>query len=199
MYVYYEHHRDADGKVLLTELRLSSKNNGTLQLHFFNPMEKMIFESCKAVLKWPPIANYSYEPSTFVWSYFGQYGVSGSYGEEVIKKLETVIKVLQQESPLIGVKDFVARISNNFINLSAAKFTSAEDFFYNHTAVSKPVLCGEVLKQKLIALLGAEPNKHSYRSAALRLHPDRNNGDASQMSELNMLWQLWNKENGVSK
>lgn len=33
--------------------------------------------------------------------------------------------------------------------------------------------------------------KKLYRAAALRLHPDRNNGDGSQMSKLNELWGIY--------
>lgn len=36
--------------------------------------------------------------------------------------------------------------------------------------------------------------KKSYRQLAMQLHPDRNNGDGTQMSELNRLWSIYNSK-----
>ena len=171
MYVYYEHHKDANGKILLTELRLSSKPNGRLEINFKDPMEETIFNACKAVLKWPPLANYSYDPAIKCWSYFGQYGVSSTYGVVVIEKLSAICLALQTTFEV-------------------------EDFFYQKepAQLGGSTLSKAEIEQKLTALIGSAPDKKSYRQAALRFHPDRNNGDGSKMSELNMLWQQWQKE-----
>jgi curved DNA-binding protein CbpA len=50
----------------------------------------------------------------------------------------------------------------------------------------------ETLEQKLKQLMGETLDKSSYRRAALKYHPDRNNGDGSKMSELNSLWSVYN-------
>ena len=193
MYAYYEHHKTPDGKIVLTELRLSSYSNGVLKINFKSKSENVIFDALKPLLKFPPIANYSYEPVTKIWSYLGSYGVNCTYGEEVLKKLEAVSMALGTAYKAIPVIDLAAQAVYDKVDLSLRTGKlKAEDFFYNHgTAVAAPVLTKETLEQKLCVLIGTAPDKKSYRQAALRFHPDRNNGDGSKMSELNMLWQLW--------
>ena len=196
MYVYYEHHKDANGKVVLTELRLSSYSDGSLFIRFKNPIENMVFESCKPLLKWPPLQYYSYEPPLKIWSYFGQYGISSTYGEEVIKKLETVVKALNSPFKAIAVEDLSGQAVNNHVDLSGKRLPkmSAEEFFYNRgTTVTQAKITREEIEKKLRELTGfSYVDKKAYRQAALIFHPDRNHGDGSKMSELNMLWQLWN-------
>ena len=197
MYLYYEHHRDGRGKIVLTELRLSSRGDGRLEIWFWNLIENTTFEACKPLLKWPPVSNYSYDPALKVWSYFGQYGVSSTYGETVISKIEAVVKLVGQSFTAIEVEDLAGQAVNNYVDLSGKrKKIRDEEFFYNHgQAVNKPALTREEIEKKLVVLLGSSTaDKKSYRAAALRLHPDRNDGDGSKMSELNMLWQLWNTE-----
>jgi hypothetical protein len=205
MYLYYEHHRDGKGKVALTELRLSSRADGSLYINFRNPVENMVFEAVKPLLKWPPLANYSYEPNLKLWSYFGQYGVSSTYGEEVIKKVQTVVEALGARFKAFSVEDLADQCVNNHVDLSGKRKPkmSAEEFFYNHgTPALAPVASREEVEKKLAELMqvdisyfgslfSASERKKSYRLAALRYHPDRNNGDGSKMSELNMFWQLY--------
>lgn len=198
MYVYYEHHKSPEGKILLTELRLSSRKDGKLEITFYHPTEKMIFEAVKPLLKWPPLQNYSYDPSLKLWSYFGQYGVAGTYGEEVVKKIQTVVEALGQDFRAYSIEDLAGQAANDRVDMSGAKRKpkmSAEEFFYNHgVAQSAPTMSREQLESKLSIILGvALFDKKSYRQAALRLHPDRNNGDSKAMSELNYLWQEWQK------
>jgi hypothetical protein len=198
MYVYYEHHKDANGKILLTELRLSSKPNGRLEINFKDPMEETIFNACKAVLKWPPLANYSYDPAIKCWSYFGQYGVSSTYGVVVIEKLSAICLALQTTFEAFPIQDLTSQALNNSVNMSSfsASHFKVEDFFYQKepAQLGGSTLSKAEIEQKLTALIGSAPDKKSYRQAALRFHPDRNNGDGSKMSELNMLWQQWQKE-----
>lgn len=75
-----------------------------------------------------------------------------------------------------------------------------EDFFYKPEA-SKGALSGEALFKALATSLDIEVSrlhilsafdlKRIYRQRALALHPDRNNGDGSKMSELNSIWSTW--------
>ena len=69
-----------------------------------------------------------------------------------------------------------------------------EDFFYNHGKISStPTLSKETVAERLKTLIGGDTlDKSAYRKAALRFHPDRNQGDGTRMSELNMLWQIYN-------
>ena len=201
MYVYYEHHKDANGKVLLTELRLSSRSDGSLEIAFKNPTENMVFDTCKAVLKWPPLSNYSYDPAVKCWSYFGQYGDNSTYGEVVIEKLKAICSALLTTFDAFPIQDLASQALNNSVLMgsSSASHLNAEDFFYQ----KEPAQLGDSsmskaqLEQKLTVFLGSVIDKKSYRHAALRLHPDMNNGDGSKMSELNMLWQLWQQAGGM--
>ena len=55
MYLYYEHHKNAEGRILLTEMRLSSYGNGKLAIMPKNDLEQMLKQLCLVSLKWPPI------------------------------------------------------------------------------------------------------------------------------------------------
>jgi hypothetical protein len=198
MYVYYEHHRDAANKIILTELRLSSYGDGSLALKKNNSLEDMMKDLCLSVLKWPPIGYRSYDPPSVVWAYFGQYGVSSTYGEEILNKLYVVCKPVGQID-FIEVKDLAAQAVNHYVNLSKPQKDKikADEFFYNKgTPFASATLTRDTIQQKLCALLGvgdaAAIDKRSYRAAAMKFHPDLNNGDGSKMSELNMLWRLYN-------
>ena len=197
MYVYYEHHKDANGKIVLTDLRMSSTDNGELKINFWKNKDKAIFEACKNVLKWVPVAYRSYDEATYIWSYFGQYGVNSTYGEETISKLGAVIQLLGDKFRAIAVENLKEQAVNNYVELnpSKAQRMKPEEFFYNHGApASQPQLTAAQIQEKLKSLIGSTIDKKSYRQAALKYHPDRNNGDGSKMSELNMLWQLYNQQ-----
>lgn len=197
MYLYYEHHRDASGKVVLTELRLSSFSDGRLAINFKRtPLEEPCFKTCVQMCKWPPLANYSYDPNLKLWSYFGQYGISSTYGEEVIKKIQSVVEALGERFKVFQVEDLADQCVNNYVELNSKARKpkmSAEEFFYNHgVSAAVPALDREQVQVKLKVLLATDTvDKKSYRAAALKYHPDRNHGDGAKMSELNMLWQLW--------
>lgn len=198
MYIYYEHHRDANKKIVLTELRVSSDPNGKLAIYFHLKTENMVFEACKPLLKFPPIANYSYDPALKIWSYFGQYGVSSTYGEEVIKKLQTIIKALGQTCKTFEIEDLSGQAVNDRVDLSGKKTPKlkAEEFFYTHTQpAAKLELTKEQIELKFKSLTGfSYLDKKSYRQAAMLYHPDRIGGSAAKMSELNMLWNAWQEQ-----
>ncbi|MDR3392473.1 MAG: hypothetical protein P4L77_12150 [Sulfuriferula sp.] len=190
MFVYYQHHRDAAGTVLLTELKLSSSNN-KWDIAFFSNTEKAIFQLLNPVMKQPPAAKRSCDMKTYVWTYLDDWGV------KTLKMMEQVT------APLGGVKlvevDDLAYIAS-CLRFDLSKKRTPEkpqDFFYNYgKPIATPTMTKETIKSKLLTLLevsdSSQIDKKSYRRAALRLHPDRNNGDGSRMSELNMLWGLYN-------
>lgn len=189
MYVYYEHIRDAQGQLILTELRLSSKGDGGLWINIKDSMENLKFKLCVPILKQPPSTVRSFDDETKVWSY------TGTTGESVLNGLKAVCASLGGITP-IEVEDLTEQCRSGRIRLDKkrSKPQSAEEFFYNHgTPIGgQTEMTKEQILEKLTAILGHEVTKSAYRKAALRLHPDRNNGDGSRMSELNMLWGLYN-------
>lgn len=201
MYVYYEHHKDADGKIILTEMRLSSFANGTLAISHKNPIEQLLKGLCLSILKFPPIGVRSMDEKNWVWSYFGQYGVTSTYGEEVLLRIQNITRPLQ-EVKLIEVQNLAVQALQHKVNLAVQSQIRPEDFFYQHTAsTGTTALSKEEILLKLKELILAAniilpendfPDKKTYRQAAMKYHPDRNNGDGSKMSELNMLWGMYN-------
>jgi hypothetical protein len=186
MYVYYEHHKDASGEIVLTELIISSHGNGRLGISFLNKTESMIFEICKLSLKHAPVAQRSFDPATNIWNYFDE------WGQFTLDRLEAVTDAIMHKVTLIEVQDLAAQAVNKRIDFSA-KRVRPEDFFYNYgKPVAQAAMTKETLEQKLKQLMGETLDKSSYRRAALKYHPDRNNGDGSKMSELNMLWSVYN-------
>jgi hypothetical protein len=186
MYVYYEHHKDASGKIVLTELVLSSHGTGKLAINFRSSTENMIFEICKLALKHAPVAQRSCDPATSVWSYFDE------WGQFTLDRLVSVTDSIMYKVALIEVQDLAAQAVNKRISLSA-KRVRPEDFFYNYgKPVAKATMTKETVAQRLKQLMGETIDKAAYRRAALKYHPDRNNGDGTKMSELNMLWSVYN-------
>ena len=76
----------------------------------------------------------------------------------------------------------------------------AGKFFYEEVLNTPVVVTREMLQAQLCKLMEVQPDtlhdtvlaKKAFRAAALRYHPDRNNGDGSKMSELNSLWSQYN-------
>jgi hypothetical protein len=189
VYVYYEQHRDAAGATVLLELRLSSYSDGRLAIAFSTNLEKVLFDLCKTTLKEPPIGLRSYDDSTKCWSYLGNCGVA------VLDRLRQITAAMGHEVQCVEVEDLTSQAANNRIDLSGkrARAPRPEDFFYQQSAPAKtPALTKETVAAKLSDLMGPVLDKRAYRQAALRYHPDRNNGDGSKMSELNMLWSVYN-------
>lgn len=192
MYAFYEHFKDPSGKILATEIIMSSKRD-SFSIAFYNNTEKAIFELAKTILKMPPIGARSYDTITNIWSY------NAPYGEQVLVKLPEVTKAISAVECL-EVSDLQTQNAAGYINWSTKHKPklSAEEFFYNHgVAQSAGGPTKEQIVNKLIMLLelqdAASIDKRAYRQAALRLHPDRNNGDGTRMSELNMYWVMYNQ------
>lgn len=198
VYIYYTLHKDTAGSVLVTELKLTSYPN-TWQIKWKNQMEDALFKLCNPILKFPPIAQRSYDDQTKIWTYIG------SYGPDVLQKIKTTTSVLGGVTQ-IEVPDLASiAIRASFDPKKISQSVRPEDFFYNPTgnnAAASSALTKESIQAKLASLLeiseaelGSAASgelKKLYRRAALKYHPDRNNGDGSKMSELNMLWGVWN-------
>ena len=184
MYIYYTLHKVAAGFVVLTELKLTSHAT-EWKIDFWNATEKAIFALIKEkALKEAPIAFRSYEDATKIWTFMQD------WGPKVIEQAKALCSVLGgvicTEVPDLGAIAQEQSFDPKKIKLPP----KPEDFFYQQSApVATPALTKEQAQKKLAAI--GVTDKKSYRSAALRLHPDRNNGNGAAMAELNMLWQLW--------
>lgn len=129
------------------------------------PYSKQFVDFIKVAI---PVSDRAWHPETKVWyikeSYF-----------DVVKTV--ALKVwLQSEIVIISKDDAVAQ---------QARKTSV-------AAVAKAPL-NDVLIE-FVRLCPKDALKSAYRTAALALHPDRNNGDGSKMSALNTLWNRIEQE-----
>ena len=107
------------------------------------------------------------------------------------------------------IKDLESKAIKGNLNWTSTPKTgeakyNVEDFFYTPQAAA-PTLTKESVSVRLatifnltefefVKITDETQLKRLYRQAALRLHPDRNGGEASQMSELNMLWNVYNSK-----
>lgn len=195
MYIYYTHTKDAAGSVVLTELKLTSVHN-RWQIYWKNSTENALFQICSPLLKAPPIAKRSYDENSKIWTYFDQYGV------RVLAQIAAITATLGGVTQ-IEVPDLQSIAQASVFDPHKARPSiRPEDFFYQTTAPQTTELTAEQIQRKLALLLEIEVSvlavtakddlKKLYRRAALRLHPDRNNGDGSRMSDLNMYWRMYN-------
>lgn len=190
MYLLYEFHTDSDGNLLATDMMLSSGFPGRTFIRFKDPIETGLFETCKKVFKDVHTKERTIDMDTYIWSFFGD------AGKQVYERLKAM--PLEQ----IGmVYERVENLAAQRASGSIAKqtvFTNPKDFFYQSEAPASSGPSLEEVEKKLKNLLGTEdldtPGlKKVYFKAAMRLHPDRNNGDSSGMTELNYYWQEWQK------
>jgi hypothetical protein len=104
------------------------------------------------------------------------------------------------------IDSVVSRVHSFDPNVGKTQFNSPtpkidpNNFFYNTVAPAQ-AQTRESVTESLARILGCTPTdlgqpldivKKLYRKKALELHPDRNNGDGSKMSELNSLWSVFN-------
>lgn len=202
MYVLYEHHKSADGAILITDMALAFRFPGNPKINFkaLSQQQRALFEIVKEQFFKDIHPKFrSMDDKTKVWSFFSP------HGEILYKNLKA--------SPLTSVglefrkvEGLTASIEAGWLEEPKAQFDPS-DFFYQ-TEPASPTGAGGLSKDSALVQLAAllettkdvlsatdrdkDLIKKLYRRRALALHPDRNNGDGSRMSELNMLWQVYN-------
>lgn len=210
MFIYYEMFPSSllDKSDLVTEIVISS-NGRDSQVNWKNKQEKATLEFCTHLFKQVPVANWTFSDLTKVWTFIGYTGdviITGLHSMKTQGMLANCeIKLITDLSAKVVVSRLDKRdLVEKVIPQGQPKYT-VDDFFYNpHATASVEGLSGQALVTKISVLLGVSVEflntetddsklKKLYRQAALRLHPDRNNGDGSKMSELNMLWNLFNQ------
>jgi len=179
MYVFFEHHRDADGSVLATDVICSSFESGA-GINWKS--DKMNLELMTRLFKTPPIGVRSFNDKTKVWSYLGDAGM------HLMETVQEFFQKLNVRISFYEIEDLENSIGH--ISLNKAKKIDPSQFFYNRAVPTTQEITKELAERKLKEI--GVIDKKSYRQAALRLHPDRNGGDGKAMSELNMYWGVLN-------
>ena len=201
MYVLYEHHKGPDGAILVTDMALTFRFPGNPRIDFrrLSVQQKALFEIVKDTFFKDIHPRYrSMDDKTKVWSFFAPYGKT--LYENLKASPLTQVGLLFER-----VDGLQASFENEWVERSKIVI-DPHDFFYTpagQTNVSSGPSREQAIMQ-LAAILNLPTEaltsevrdgdliKRAYRRSALALHPDRNNGDGSKMSELNMLWQVYN-------
>ena len=203
MYVYYEYLKDASGNIVLTHVVFSSDGKSKY-INWLNAIEAPTLNLLKQFLLSLPLKLRNYDASTYIWTIFDS---SGPAVVDTFKKAYAA-GLLHPTTAIKEIVDLEQKVNSKTLNRTTAKVEpqikfKEEDFFYKApSSLGAGLPTGEALYSALSTLLLIPVEefktktpielKSVYRKAALRLHPDRNNGDSTQMSELNMLWSAYN-------
>ena len=201
MIIYYEEFSD------VYSICLSSNGRDTF-VQRSDKREWASLELIISLIKQVPLETRDFNEKTKVWT------ILGFKGKVIITNLESMCLqgMFGPGSKVVKIEDLEEKALNRTLNEvkkeDLNKKFSQEDFFYNpHASAGTAELTGQALAQKLSTLLSLSVEelkninddkilKKYYRVAALKLHPDRNNGDGSKMSELNMLWGIYTSQGG---
>ena len=203
MFLYYEKFPcPGDVSKDVYEFVMSSHGQDA-SINWKDKQEKMYLDVISGIFKEIPLKNRMYDEQTHIWAFVGHYGAV------ILSHLESMItQGLFTSLTITEVENLEERVKNRTLNQkkraapaeAEIKFKE-EEFFYTHAASSSSTPSGAALVSKLLPLLSCSEEqlisandialKKLYRQAALRLHPDRNSGDGSKMSELNMLWEIY--------
>jgi len=197
MYVFLEHHRDAEtGKVVTTDVVASSHRNG---VGIYWKTDRDLLEFLAKLFKTPAIKDRMYDDATKVWTYLG---------DEGWKLLQVIQKTLKDwpmfRVEFVEIENLLEQIKAGGIRPTTRQsaYDPATFFYQKEQKFRSPTLTKDYAAEKIAGIfqipledfkaLDKDSAKSAYRRAAIRLHPDRNNGDGTLMSELNMLWGVYN-------
>ena len=190
MYVFFEHHKDVDGTVLATDVICSSYEHGIGIA--WKGIDGNLFEIMRRLLKAPSLTTRSYNDKLHIWTYLGTTGFT------LLETLQETFSKLKLQLEFREVVDLETQVAAGGIAKTSQKKIDAKDFFYN-SAPKSVEITKDAAKLKLEEFFGTslkdvsyDNARRLYRRAALLNHPDRNGGDGSKMSELNMYWQVYN-------
>lgn len=199
MHVLYEHHKakvgtDSNGNPIFsavaTDLILTTTYPGVPGICWYLKPEKASAELILRLLKeMVNTQSRDYNPKTYVWSFLG------NIGKCTVDDLQHILQKTKIE--FISVTRLAEQAEAHFFEEEKSKVEeSPEKFFYNWgKGTASAPLTKELVSSRLAELLEVpieSITRKAYLKACLLYHPDRNNGDGSKMSELNMLWQVWN-------
>lgn len=192
LYVFFEHHKDSDGKTLATDVTVSSFLHGK---GIAWKVDEVAFKVMNGLLKQPPINVRTYNDPLKIWTYLGD---AGYHLMEVLEEAFSKLKMKIEFRETSGLEQ---ALTSGGIPESASKKFDAKNFFYNKAGVasnneiSKPqaiTKLASILSVKEEFFSDKDAVKKLYRIKCRELHPDFNGGDGSRMSELNMYWQVYN-------
>jgi len=182
-------------------IHVSVDADGVCQLRFAGsrtdvdaPMNPVGFNIALATVRQLPSGKRMFDADTKVWS------IDNTYWTDLREKflLLTLTHELVEYPTEASFQAFLSGIPEEKVSWDGPENKAAADFFHHFDKVVTKVADTRTDKVVLATLLGvpsfdAIPSDKSaarsiYKKAALKLHPDRNNGDGSKMSELNRLW-----------
>lgn len=196
LYVFFEHHKDASGKTLATDVTVSSWLHGKGINWGRDNIAANVMVGKGGLLKTPPIAVRSYNEPLKLWTYLGDAGY------HLLEVLQETFDKLKMQIEFRECSELERHLEEGGIPDEATTKFDPKNFFYNKAGVNTTQeITKDVAIQKLSVFfdldladmqkLGQKDAKRLYREQAKMLHPDHNGGDGSRMSELNMYWRVY--------
>lgn len=164
---------------------------------------KQVFKLAVDVAKQIPTGKRDYNPHTEVWTFDAQY-----FNNNLKPFFEKAPQWFEfcPYSNLLAWRIFIGEIKSEdtkpVINPSDPDHVKAANFFHNFNTVVEQAVNTQGDKKTLVALTGvsdysvidradAATLKKLYRATAIKLHPDKNGGNHSDMSTFTQLWGIY--------
>lgn len=203
MYLYYEKYISPDGDTSkdVYEMVLSSNGRNNILNTKIQP-DKAYIGIILPLFKLVDLKNRDYDENLHVWTFIGHHGsvIIASFESMITQGLLAQLQIKCIDN--LKQKAECGELNKVHKTIPADSYKYDEkDFFYTPPTSQEAQLSGAALIQKLSELMSCSSReleeakdqdlKKLYRRAAMLLHPDRNGGDSSKMSELNMLWRIY--------